>query len=195
MSDVSPPTASQPTASKPPVFLDRDGTLIVEKNYLRDPDQVQLENTVIEGLSMLQAHGHPLVVVSNQSGIERGLLTEADAHAVNAKVDSLLRERGIGILAWYLCPHGPDSPCACRKPAAGMVLEASRDWGLELNGCFVVGDKRSDVELADAIGGSGILLTTGHGRDHAPWARERALPVFGEFLDAARFIVEQGHAP
>ncbi len=180
---------------KPPVFLDRDGTLIVERNYLKDPDQVAIENTVIEGLSMLQKGGHPLIVLTNQSGISRGLLTEADAHGVNQKVDSLLREQGIGILAWYLCPHGPDADCACRKPSPGMALEASRDWGLKLAGSFVVGDKRSDVELADAIGGNGILLTTGHGHDHAPWARERALPVFRKFRDAARFIVEQGHAP
>jgi histidinol-phosphate phosphatase family protein len=189
------PAAPRPTATKPPVFLDRDGTLIVEKNYLRDPDQVQLEDTVIEGLTMLQAHGHPLIVVSNQSGIHRGLMTEADAHAVNDRVDSVLREQGIEILGWYICPHGPDSSCACRKPSPGMALQASREWGLNLAGCFVVGDKRVDVELANAIGGRGILLTTGHGRDHAPWARASARPVFGEFRDAARFIVEQGRSP
>jgi len=178
----------------PPVFLDRDGTLIVEKNYLKDPAQVEIEKTVIEGLSLLQARGHPLIVVSNQSGISRGLLTEAEAHEVNARVDSLLRLEGIGILAWYICPHGPDSDCDCRKPSPGMALQASRDWGLKLEGCFVVGDKRADVELADAIGGHGILVTTGHGHEHAAWAREGARPVFGEFREAARYILDRRDA-
>jgi D-glycero-D-manno-heptose 1,7-bisphosphate phosphatase len=163
--------------------------LIVEKGYLRYPDQVVIEKTVIEGLSMLQEHGYPLVVVSNQSGIGRGLLTETEAQAVNARVDSLLRDGGIGVLAWYLCPHAPDVHCSCRKPLPGMAQQAAREWGLELEGCFMVGDKPSDVELADAIGGSGILVATGHGHEHLSWARAGARPVFQEFKDAARFIV------
>jgi D-glycero-D-manno-heptose 1,7-bisphosphate phosphatase len=176
---------------KPPVFLDRDGTLIVEKEYLGDPEQVSLEDTVIEGLSMLGRQGHPLLVVSNQSGIGRGKLTNDDAQRVNAKVDSLLRSHGISILAWYLCPHEPAVECICRKPLPGMALAAAREWSLQLQGCFVIGDKRADVELADAIGGTGILLTTGHGRDHLKWATDNARPVFEQFRDAASFIVNQ----
>jgi len=176
---------------KPPVFLDRDGTLIVEKEYLSDPGQVSLEDTVVEGLSILAAHGHPLVVVTNQSGIGRGKFTDADARRVNARVDALLRARGIEILAWYLCPHAPGVECDCRKPLPGMALAAARDWSLQLAGAFVVGDKRADVELADAIGGTGILLTTGHGRDSEQWARQNARPVFDQFQDAAAFIVSR----
>jgi D-glycero-D-manno-heptose 1,7-bisphosphate phosphatase len=177
--------------AKPPVFLDRDGTLIAEKDYLSDPQQVSLEETVIEGLSILGRHGHPLVVVSNQSGIGRGVLSDEDARRVNARVDSLLRGHGISILGWYMCPHAPAEECACRKPLPGMALAAARDWALKLQGCFVVGDKRADVELADAIGGTGILLTTGHGREHLQWAAENARPVFRQFRDAALFIINQ----
>ena len=177
--------------SKAPVFVDRDGTLIVEKGYLSDPAQVALEATVIEGLSMLSAHGHPLIVLSNQSGIGRGILTREDAQRVNARVDSLLRGHGITILGWYMCPHPPDTQCSCRKPQPGMALEASRDLGLTLAGCFVVGDKRADVELAEAIGGIGILLSTGHGREHVHWAREHARPVFDQFREAASFITSR----
>jgi D-glycero-D-manno-heptose 1,7-bisphosphate phosphatase len=180
--------------SKPPVFLDRDGTLIVEKDYLSDPDQVALEKTVIEGLALLQQHQYPLLVVSNQSGIGRGLMTEADAHKVNARVDSLLAAQGIQILAWYICPHAPDADCSCRKPLPGMALEAARAWQLKLAGCFVLGDKRADVELADAIGGRGILLTTGHGHEAKSWALDQRRPVFDQFRDAAQFIVAQGNA-
>jgi D-glycero-D-manno-heptose 1,7-bisphosphate phosphatase len=181
--------------SKPPVFLDRDGTLIVEKEYLSDPEQVSLEATVIEGLTMLGAHHHPLIVVTNQSGIGRGIFSDEDARRVNAKVDSLLRGQGINILAWYVCPHAPGVDCDCRKPLPGMALTAAREWSLQLQGSFVVGDKRADVELADAIGGTGILLTSGHGREHLQWATDNARPVFGQFRDAALFIVNQRNAP
>jgi histidinol-phosphate phosphatase family protein len=180
--------------TKPPVFLDRDGTLIVEKNYLSDPEHVSLEDTVVEGLSMLGGQGYPLVVVTNQSGIGRGKFSEEDARRVNARVDALLRARGIGILAWYLCPHAPEVQCDCRKPLPGMALAAARDWSLQLQGCHVVGDKRADVELADAIGGTGILVTTGHGRDHRQWAIGTARPVFDQFLDAASFIVSRARS-
>jgi histidinol-phosphate phosphatase family protein len=171
-----------------PVFLDRDGTLIVEKHYLSDPDGVRLEESVIEGLSLLQANGHPLIVVSNQSGIGRGMLSEADARAVNARVDELLRREGIRVLAWYLCPHAPDTACDCRKPLPGMALSAARDWSLDLAGSYVVGDKRSDLELADAIGGIGILVTTGQGASDLTWASAGHRPVFGCMREVADYI-------
>jgi len=173
----------------PPVFLDRDGTLIVEKDYLGDPAQVSLENGVVEGLAMLKAHGHSLVVLSNQSGIGRGLLTEDDARRVNDRVADLLRGYGIQILAWYICPHVPEARCQCRKPSVGMALAASRDWSLPLSGSYVIGDKRADLELADAIGGRGILLRTGHGTESEEWANDQARPVFDNLLGAAEFVV------
>src|SRR5882672_393306 len=100
----------------PPVFLDRDGTLIVEKGYLSDPADVRIEEGVIEGLTMLMGRGHPLIVLSNQSGIGRGMFKERDAQRVNARVADMLRRDGIEITAWYLCPHAPGDPCSCRKP-------------------------------------------------------------------------------
>jgi D-glycero-D-manno-heptose 1,7-bisphosphate phosphatase len=178
----------KPLHDKPPVFLDRDGTIIVEKEYLSDPDQVYLEETVIEGLVRLQEMGHPLIVVSNQSGIGRGKFTEADAHRVNARVDELLRRDGIIILAWYFCPHAPDAICACRKPLPGMALAASSDWGVQLVGSYVIGDKKIDLELADAIGGTGILVTSGHGMEDTAWARADARPIFHYLREAAAYV-------
>jgi D-glycero-D-manno-heptose 1,7-bisphosphate phosphatase len=174
---------------RPPTFLDREGTLIVEKHYLKDPAQVLLEREVALGLSRLAAQGHPLIVLSNQSGIGRGLLDARDAERVNARVADLLREQGIEITAWYLCPHEPTASCDCRKPAPGMALAAARDLNVELKGSFVIGDKRSDVELADAIGGTGILVATGHGVDAVNWARSQHRPVFEGFGDAADYII------
>jgi len=136
----------------PPVFLDRDGTLIVEKNYLSDPEEVCLEKGVLEGLTTLKQCGHALIVLSNQSGIGRGMFKESDAHRVNARVADILRGYGIDVLAWYICPHAPEAMCTCRKPLAGMALTAASDWNLELSGSYVIGDKQVDLELAEAIG-------------------------------------------
>ncbi len=174
--------------AKPPVFLDRDGTLIVEKNYLSDPDAVCLENSVTEGLALLQEDGHPLIVVTNQSGIGRGKLSAEDARRVNARVCDLLHRHGIKILAWYVCPHTPEAGCSCRKPLPGLLIEAARDWNLRLTGCYVIGDKRADVELADRVEGTGILLTSGHGRASSEWAHASARPVFERMFDAAKYI-------
>lgn len=182
-------------SAKRPVFLDRDGTLIVEKGYLSDPDQVTLEHSVIEGLTLLHDNGHPLIVVSNQSGIGRGKYTEADARRVNARVDELLRRDGIEMLAWYICPHAPDVACVCRKPLPGMPFEASREWGIRLPGSYVIGDKRIDLELADAIGGIGILVTTGQGAADLTWALAHGRPTFDLFRDAARYVCRHDAEP
>lgn len=178
------------SVSAPPVFLDRDGTLIVERGYLSDPDEVRLEEGVVEGLAALMGHGHPLIVLSNQSGIGRGMFKESDAQRVNSRVADMLRARGIEIMAWYFCPHAPENACSCRKPLPGMAVAASLDWNLELPGSYVIGDKRADLELADAIGATGILVTTGHGREFADWARDRARPVFADLRGAAGYIAD-----
>jgi D-glycero-D-manno-heptose 1,7-bisphosphate phosphatase len=176
----------------PPVFLDRDGTLIVEMDYLSDPAGVTLEGGVVEGLALLQARGHPLIVLSNQSGIGRGFFTVRDAERVNVRVAELLNARGIGILGWYMCPHAPEAGCDCRKPLPGMARAASRELNLELAGSFMVGDKRADLELADAIGATGILVASGHGQSAVVWARGQGRPVFDDFKGAAAYIAASG---
>jgi histidinol-phosphate phosphatase family protein len=178
-------------AGAPAVFLDRDGTLIVEKRYLSDPRGVELEEGVVDGLARLQEDGHPLIVLSNQSGIGRGMFTEQDAERVNERVAALLSGFGIHILAWYMCPHAPDFACDCRKPLPGMPLAASRDLGLALPGSYVVGDKQCDLEVADAIGGTGILVTTGHGRDSVDWATRAGRPVAPGLRGAAEYIISR----
>lgn len=179
------------SAAVPPVFLDRDGTLIVERHYLSDPEQVCLETGVIEGLSVLRRHGHDLIVLSNQSGIGRGMFAQSDAQRVNAKIAELLRGHGIDILAWYICPHAPEALCECRKPSAGMAIAAAGDWNLELAGSYVIGDKQADLELAQVIGATGILVTTGHGAATLAWASEHAVPAFDSMRGAAGYIVER----
>ncbi len=173
------------------VFLDRDGTLVVEKNYLSDPNEVELERGVVEGLQLLQADGLPLVVLTNQSGIGRGYYSLEAANAVNEHINLILRADGVAISAWYLCPHAPGDGCGCRKPGRVLADRAATDLGLCLERSFVIGDKRSDLELALAIGATGILVTTGHGRGEVAWAAAKGCVVAHGLLDAARHVVAQ----
>jgi histidinol-phosphate phosphatase family protein len=145
------------------VFLDRDGTLIVERNYLRDPDQVQLLPGVGEGLRRLRAAGSKLIMVSNQSGIGRGYFSEATVHAVHERLRLLLEQEGVALDGIYFCPHVPNADCACRKPKSGLVDAAMREQGLDPAHAAVIGDKRCDLDLARTIGAPSILVATGYG--------------------------------
>ena len=174
---------------RPPVFLDRDGTVIVEREYLSDPDGVTIEAGAAAGLSLLHRRGYPLIVLSNQSGIGRGFFTEEEAQRVNARAAELLRREGVAVTAWYMCPHAPETTCDCRKPMPGMALAAAREFQLQLKDSYVVGDKRSDLELADAIGGTGILVTTGHGRSALAWATAQSRPIFDGLPGVAEYII------
>jgi histidinol-phosphate phosphatase family protein len=138
------------------VLLDRDGTLIEDVPYNGDPDRVVPMRGAREALVRLREAGVALGVVSNQSGVARGLLTSDDVAAVNARVEELLGPLG----PWAVCPHGPDSGCSCRKPAPGLVLRAARELGVDPARCAVVGDIGADVEAARAAGARGVLVPT-----------------------------------
>lgn len=153
---------------RPAVFVDRDGTILVERHYLADAEEVELLPGALEALSMLSRAGFALVTVTNQSGIARGLYTEDAYRTVAARVDEVLARGGVVIDRTEYCPHHPDEtgPCACRKPATGMHLEAARALGIDLAASFYVGDKVTDVIPAVELGGQGILVRTGYGSEH-----------------------------
>jgi histidinol-phosphate phosphatase family protein len=171
------------------VFLDRDGTIIVERDYLSDPDLVELERGAVAGLSRLIAAGYTLVVLTNQSGIARGYFDLAAAERVNARVAQLLGESGIAVAGWYICPHGEADGCDCRKPAPGLAHAAARDLELDIAGAWIVGDKLSDAGMAPAFAGRGILVTTGHGARAAAAARAAGIPVVADLNGAADLIL------
>lgn len=137
------------------VFLDRDGTIIRDEHYLGDPARVVLLDGVAAALARLRARGAALVVVTNQSGIARGLITKAQYEAVRARLNSL-----VTVDATYMCPHHPDldGPCECRKPGTQLYEQALRDLRIDDPRIVLIGDKWSDVGAADALGGYGILV-------------------------------------
>ncbi|HEY4121088.1 MAG TPA: HAD family hydrolase [Byssovorax sp.] len=137
------------------LFLDRDGTLVVDVGYPRDPALVQLIPGALEALRDLERE-FALVVVSNQSGIGRGLITPAEAAAVDARVRELFAAGGIEFAGVYHCPHAPDDHCTCRKPKPGMLEQAARELDLDLATSVIVGDKASDLEAGLAVGARGV---------------------------------------
>mgnify|MGYP001324599118 CR=1 FL=1 len=173
------------------VFLDRDGTLNVDTGYIARPESVRLVPNAAEGARALREAGFALIIVSNQSGIARGVMTTAQADAVDAKVLDLLRERGVHIEASYRCPHLPGGQvaqfgieCDCRKPKPGMIAQAARDLGLDLARSWTIGDGVRDVEAGLAAGTRAVLIADG---DAARRADDPVLRAT-DLLDAARII-------
>ena len=175
------------------IFLDRDGTIIVERHYLRDPAEVALELHAAEGLRMLSDAGFRLVVVSNQSGVGKGRLTFTDVVSVNRRVDELLRLDGVVVSGWYFCPHDSEDNCHCRKPADGMIRQAVADYTVSLPDCFMIGDKSSDLQLANNTGMRGILVATGYGStaENRLAARKLGFPVCSSIKEAAGWILDR----
>jgi histidinol-phosphate phosphatase family protein len=147
-------------SGRPAVFLDRDGTIIEDLGYLGDPDRVRLLPGAAEAIGRLNRAEVPAVVVTNQSGIARGLLDETAYAATRARLDQLLADHGARLDGHYHCPHHPDltGPCECRKPGLLLYRRAAQDLGLQLAASWWVGDRLRDVEPAAALGGRGILV-------------------------------------
>ncbi|MEU3947804.1 HAD family hydrolase [Streptomyces sp. NPDC029526] len=138
------------------VLFDRDGTLVHDVPYNGDPARVRPVEGAREAVAALRQRGVRTGVVTNQSGIARGLITETDARAVNRRVDDLLGPFDV----WALCPHGPDDGCACRKPRPGMVLWAAGRLCTDPADCVVIGDIGADVEAAHRAGARAVLVPT-----------------------------------
>ena len=138
------------------VLFDRDGTLIVDVPYNADPELVQPVPGAAEVLARLRRNGVAVGVVTNQSGIGRGLLSAGQVEEVNAVVEDLLGPFDV----WEICPHAPDRGCICRKPRPGMVLRASSRLGLDPTEVAVIGDIGADVRAAAAAGARGVLVPT-----------------------------------
>jgi histidinol-phosphate phosphatase family protein len=127
------------------LFLDRDGTIIEDRGYMRDPDDVVLMPGAADALRALEAAGWLLIVVSNQSGVGRGLIAPAEMEAVQARFLELMRAAEVSITASYLCVHHPEEDCGCRKPGVLHLEQAAREHGIDLRESWMVGDRESDI--------------------------------------------------
>ncbi len=172
-------------------FLDRDGVVNIEKDYLHDPAEVELETGIVAALRLLKAEGFLAIVVTNQAGVARGLYPEEDIPKVHARIQELLRAEGVGIDDFFYCPHHVDfsGACDCRKPFPGMLLAAARKHRIDLSNSMMVGDRVSDLEAGIAAGcRCSYLVRTGYGAslslpDVPGVARaDDALDAVGQFL-------------
>jgi D-glycero-D-manno-heptose 1,7-bisphosphate phosphatase len=165
-------------APKRLALIDRDGTIIVDKVHLSDPDGIEFAPGAIEGLRLLRDAGFALVLITNQSGIARGYFDAATLARIHERLQSMLAAKGLRLEAIYFCPHGPDDGCDCRKPAPGMVTRAMRDLGFRPEEVVVVGDSDADMGAAAAAGVKGVRVAAGG-----------SFPSIGaapDFLEAAR---------
>ena len=145
------------------IFLDRDGTLIEEVDFLSRVEHLRVFPYTKQALELLKAGGFRLFVITNQSGIGRGLYGEEDMHAIHEQIQV---ELDFMIDAFYFCPHLPDAGCDCRKPKLKMINDARDSFGIDLENSWVIGDKLLDVETARAAGMNAAMVRTGYGKAH-----------------------------
>jgi D-glycero-D-manno-heptose 1,7-bisphosphate phosphatase len=182
----------------PAVFLDRDGTLIQESGYLDSIERLKFFPFTIDAVRLLNRAGLPVVVISNQSGVARGLFPESFVAEAHASIERRLRLGGACLDGFYYCPHHPDAAvseyrcrCDCRKPAPGLLRRAAKDLGLDLARSVVVGDRWDDVLTARPVGGRGVLVRTGYGQslEFAPPDGARADAIVDDLAAAVAWIL------
>lgn len=145
------------------IILDRDGTINVDKNYLSSVNDLELHERADEAIRLANLSGVKVIVVSNQSGIGRGMFTKDTVEEIHSALDEKLSEIGAKIDKYYYCVHAPEENCNCRKPKTFFVEEACKEFDIIPETIISIGDKLSDVKLAQNVGGKGVLLRTGHG--------------------------------
>jgi D-glycero-D-manno-heptose 1,7-bisphosphate phosphatase len=179
------------------VFLDRDGTIIEDAGYLRDPAKVRLLPGVTEAIKKLNQHDFRVLVVTNQSGIARGLLSLDDYRATERRLDELLAQKGARIDGHYFCPHLPEinGPCECRKPGTLLYRQAAERFGVDLPESWWVGDRVRDLLPAGAFGGKQILVLTGAGKSEAGDAAARGFTRAEDLAAAVDLIAPPNYLP
>ncbi len=172
------------------VLLDRDGTIIVEKNYLSNPDDIKFLPGVIDALKKLRKLGLGLLIITNQSGIGRKYFDLATLEKIHQKLTDLLLKSGVILDDIYFCPHIPEDNCLCRKPKVELVKKAMTKHNFEPKLCFTVGDNQGDIELGKNIGATTILVKTGYGEKIAQDGSIKPNFVVRDLLAAADVIKE-----
>lgn len=187
-------TTERSNKPRPAVFLDRDGTINVEKNYLHRVQDWEWIPGAQAAIKSLCDAGYLVVVVSNQAGVARRYYTSEDVATLHRHVQQELLVLGASVDAYYWCPHHPDlgPSCNCRKPAPGMLLQAAQDLNIDLAASWMVGDKTIDVQAGMAAGVSSLLVQTGYGANEMHQLASD-VPVFATLVEAVFHV--QAHTP
>jgi D-glycero-D-manno-heptose 1,7-bisphosphate phosphatase len=172
---------------RPAIFLDRDGTIIKDVGYIKDPSQVDFFPFTVQALKALQEH-YTLIIITNQSGIAKGLITKEEADAVNQHIELELKANGVTIAQTYVCPHSNADRCFCKKPSPFYIKLAAIDHTLNLPASFMIGDHPSDVECAMNADVWPIYLLTGHGEKHRKELKFNAV-IKNDLREAADYIL------
>jgi D-glycero-D-manno-heptose 1,7-bisphosphate phosphatase len=167
------------------VFLDRDGTINQERNYVNKPADFELMPDAAAAIRALNKAGVKVLVASNQSGVARGYLTIRTLGRITSKMRLQLARQGAHLDAVYYCPFHPDDKPHCRKPDIGMAVEARDTFGLDLKKCYMVGDNRVDMEFGRNIGARSVLVLTGHAKGDEPWIKTVKIHCIAETLTGA----------
>lgn len=168
------------------IFIDRDGTLIEEVNFLHRVEDLRFFDYTDESIKLLKENGFLVLVATNQSGISRQVYTEQDMHGIHEAIQNQLTEK---IDAFYFCPHLPDSGCSCRKPNLGMIEQAMGDFEIDLENSWMIGDKKLDVELGFNANLKTALVLTGYGEKHAVNLSKQPDVVAENLLEAVKRII------
>ena len=171
------------------ILLDRDGVINHDSDaFIKSPKEWLPIEGSLEAIALLNVHGYQVIVVTNQSGVARGLLDEPMLEKIHAKMHQLVSEKGGHIAAIYYCPHGPNSDCECRKPKAGLLKAFADDFHADLTAIPVIGDSLRDLQAADVVGAKPILVKTGKGQQTLINNPQLNIPVFENLYDAAKYI-------
>ena len=190
----------------PAIFLDRDGTICEEVGYLGDPDRLRLLPGSARAIRLINESPYRAVVVTNQAGVARGLFPESRILEVNDRLRELLALEDARVDGLYYCPHHPDhgeppyrARCGCRKPETGMIDQAASEMTLHLPGSYLIGDKRVDVQCAQAAGMKGVLVRTGYGAEELEnreaWTCDPPHIIADDLLAAVERILAGGEHP
>lgn len=175
---------------QPAIFLDRDGTLIEEVNFLSSVDDLRLFPFTAEAVKLLKDNGFLVIVVTNQSGIGREIYTEAAMHGIHKQIQVELNG---AIEAFYFCPHLPCDGCKCRKPGLGMIEAACADFEIDLENSWMVGDKKIDVETGQSGGMATAFVLTGYGLQHKASLESVPSIIAADLMEAATRIIAEAH--
>ncbi|HLB74747.1 MAG TPA: HAD family hydrolase [Sedimentisphaerales bacterium] len=178
---------------KAAVFLDRDGTIIEDRGHLRELSEVVFFPETLEALQELQKH-FLLIIVTNQPGVAKGMITRNDVNYVNTHIITTLGEAGVEICDVYVCPHRRSEKCDCIKPKPYFLIKAAELYGIDLSASFTIGDHPHDVQLARNVGARGIYVLTGHGWKHFDELPENTETASG-MAEAAEMIMSRPAAP